>query len=285
MHLAAAWARRRGVPYLVTSESHPRAHGLLRRGAKRLLAGRLVRRASGWLPVSSRAEDLLVALGADRARCRHVPNAPDTERFAAARRDAAGRARTRAELAAGDAPVTLFVGRLVPAKGLDVLLEAAARVSPRPTLWVAGGGPLAEPLSVRAAALGLGPSVRFLGDASYDRVTALWGAADLAVLPSVHEPYGVSLHEGMAAGCAGLATEAVGAALDLIEPGVTGARVPAGDPAALAQAWGRLLADPARLARMGEAAAAKAASRGRDFAVRQTEDATLAAIAAAAAVR
>ncbi len=274
MHLAAAWARRRHVPYLLTSETHPRAQGFLAGRAKRALAGRLVRRASGWLPVSTRAQDLLVSLGADPARCWHVPNAPP-----GARSDGESAAEIRRSLGAGSGPVTLFVGRLVPAKGLDVLLEAAARVKPTPTLWVAGGGPLRGPLVKQAGDLGITSAVRFLGDTPYARVLALCAAADVIVLPSVHEPYGVALHEGMAAGCAALATDAVGAAVDLVQDGVTGRRVPPGDPEALAAAWSELLREPVRLAAMGDAAARKASERGIEFAVRQTEDAALAVLA------
>lgn len=278
MHLAAAWARRRRVPYLVTSETHPKAMRAFERGAKRILVGRLVRRASAWLPVSSRAQELLVSFGADPTRCRVVPNAPDTD--AIAKRDRSGRANLRRSLGAGEQPVTLFVGRLVPAKGVEVLLGAAALVSPRPILWIAGGGPLAAPLQERATRLGLGDSVRFLGDTAYDRVLDLAVAADVIALPSVHEPYGVSLHEGMAAGCAALATDAVGAAWDLVTDGVEGRRVPAGDPRALSSAWADLLADPARLRAMGEAASRRACERGIGFAARQTEDATIEATAA-----
>ena len=106
----------------------------------------------------------------------------------------------------------------------------------------------------------------------------LHAAADVVALPSVHEPYGVALHEGMAAGAAALATDAVGAAHDLVEDGVGGHRVPTGDPAALAVAWADLLRDPARLATMGRAAQAKALSRGTDFAADGLERGTLAAL-------
>src|SRR5213078_1568302 len=120
-----------------------RRHGRLRAAAKSTIAGRLVRGASAWLPVSSRAQALLEELGADPARCFLVPNAPDALRFAAARADEAARAATRREHgAAKSEPVTCFVGRLVVAKAVDVLLKAARRVTPTPVTWVVGAGPL-----------------------------------------------------------------------------------------------------------------------------------------------
>ena len=277
MHLAMGWARRRGVPYLVTSESHPRRHGLLRARAKAFVAGRAVRGAAGWLPVSSRAQDLLVSLGADPARCRLVPNAPDARRFAAARADVSARAATRARLGVGAEPVTLFVGRLIPAKGLATLLDAARLLAPRtPRLFVVGAGPLSKRLA---------GAMTLLGERGYDEIVALQAAADVSVLPSIHEPYGVALHEGMAAGCAGLASDAVGAAADLVEDGVTGRTFPAGDAAALVAAWSDLLADPARLQTIGAAASRRAIERGLDFTVEQTEAAAIEAASVHTAAR
>ena len=272
MHLAMGWARRRDVPYLVTSESHLRRHGFLRARAKALVAGRAVRGAAGWMPVSPLAQDLLVSLGADLARCHLVPNAPDARRFAAARVLATAR----------EAPTTLFVGRLIPAKGLSTLLDAARLLAPRtPRLRIVGGGPLGKTLAARIAREGLGGAVELLGERGYDEIVALAAASDVVVLPSVHEPYGVALHEGMAAGCAGLSSDAVGAAADLVEDGVTGRTFPAGDAAALASAWADLVSDRVRLASIGAAASKRAIERGLDFAVEQTEAAALEAAGAA----
>ena len=278
MHLAAAWATKHGVPYLVTSESHPRRHGRLRAAAKAAVAGRIVKGASAWLPVSSRAQALLEELGADPARCFPVPNAPDAERFARARADEAARAATRRELGTGPAePVTCFVGRLVAAKAVDVLLDAARRLPETPTLWLVGAGPLRRRLEARAKKEGLLPRMKFLGERGYDDVVRLLAAADVVVLPSAHEPYGVALHEGMAAGCAALVSDAVGAA-ELVEEGVSGHVVPAGDADALAAAWSDLVKEPARLLERGRRAQALARERGLPFAAASIEAGTAAAL-------
>jgi len=285
MHAASRWAARRGVPSLVVSESHLRPHRLaLRAWARDRVARPLVRRASAWLPVSSRAQALLTHLGADPARCFVVPNAPDAERFARARADGARRAAVRRELGIeGAEPVTVFVGRLIPAKAVDVLLDAASRLRPVPRTWIVGGGPLATRLHARAAALGLADRVRFLGEQPYPRVVELLAAADVVALPSAHEPYGVSLHEGMAAGCAALASDAVGAAADLVDA-ATGATFPSGDAAALATAWEALVRDPRRGATLGGAAAVRARARALPFAAAQVERAVDAALRAGPAV-
>lgn len=280
MHVASRWARARGVPSLVTSESHPRAHRFApRRWLRDRVARPLVARAHAWLPVSTRAQALLERLGAEPSRCFVTPNAPDVARFVAARADAARRLAVRARIGVlDDEPVVLFVGRLIRAKGVAVLLAALARLEPVPRTVLVGGGPLGPRLRARARSLGLEGRVGWLGEQPYARVVELCAAADVIALPSLHEPYGVALHEGMAAGCAALVSDAVGAAADLVEEGVNGHVVGAGDPAALAGALAELVSDRSRLCALGRAAQASAAARGRLFAAEQVERAVEAAL-------
>jgi glycosyltransferase involved in cell wall biosynthesis len=79
-----------------------------------------------------------------------------------------------------------------------------------------------------------------------------YAAADAFVLPSRSEPWGMVLNEAAAAGLPLVATEAVGAAHDLIEPGVNGFRVPVEDPAALAEVLRALASDEDLRRRAGE---------------------------------
>ena len=170
------------------------------------------------------------------------------------------------------------MGRLVAAKSVQVLLDAARRLLPEtPTLWLVGAGPLRRRLEAFASKEGLLPRVRFLGERGYDDVVRLLAAADVVALPSAHEPYGVALHEGMAASCAALVSDAVGAA-ELVEEGVSGHVVPAGDAEALAAAWADLTADPARLAERGRRAQERARERGLPFAADSIERGTAAAL-------
>ncbi len=145
-------------------------------------------------------------------------------------------------------PFLLTVARLHAQKGLDVLLEAAALLRRRPFRWVvAGEGKEHDALASRSRRLGVDDVVRlagFRGDA-----VGLMKSCDLFVLPSRWEGLPIVLLEAMAAGRPVVATR-VGGNTDLVVDGETGILVPPDDPAALAAAIERLLADPALAARI-----------------------------------
>jgi glycosyltransferase involved in cell wall biosynthesis len=176
-----------------------------------------------------------------------------------------GRARARAELGlAPDAFVALCLGRLVPVKGVDVLL-AAGRDLPGLTVLVAGEGPAGPRLAAAA-----GPATRFLGAvAGTDRARAL-AAADLLCLPSRVLPDGRTegaptvVLEAQAAGLPVVASR-VGGTPDLVRDGEDGLLVPPDDPAALRRALERVRAEPGLRARL--AAGARAVGPLRDWAV------------------
>lgn len=98
------------------------------------------------------------------------------------------------------APLTLFVGRLVPYKGVDVLLKALPHVPG--SLVIVGDGPLRGDLETLAAQLGLGGRVHFVGSVSRSDLVALLHAADVLALPSVtpNEAFGLVQLEAHACG-------------------------------------------------------------------------------------
>jgi glycosyltransferase involved in cell wall biosynthesis len=100
-----------------------------------------------------------------------------------------------------------------------------------------------------------------------------YAAADVLVLPSSHEPWGLVLNEGMCFGLPVIASDAVGAAPDLVRSGENGFVYPVGDVTALAAALRRLLADPAGRAAMG--------ARSREIVGRFSYDADVDGILAA----
>ncbi len=171
-----------------------------------------------------------------------------------------------------DEVVVLFVGAIVPEKGLLQLLQAIGSLQPRfPRLHllVAGGAALwatsddpaptgadAYSTAVRAAAAGL--RVTWLGVVPKARMRRLYGVADIFAFPSIwDEPFGMVNVEAMAAGLPVVAST-VGAVPEIVVDGETGLLAPRGDVAAFAAALAALIDDPERRARLGRAGRAHA---------------------------
>lgn len=194
-----------------------------------------------------------------RGRARVIVHGIDLSRSHAltAEREAV-RAEVRTELGVPDDELlVLTVANLRPEKGYDVLLDAARDVADRrlPVRFAAvGRGPLADELAARHRALGLGERFRFLGERS-DVIRLLVGC-DVFVLPSRQEGLPVTLMEATSTGTAIVAT-AVGGVPQVITDGVDGLIVPPGDPVALADAIGRVVAGPDLRRRLGAGAAAR----------------------------
>ncbi len=146
------------------------------------------------------------------------------------------------------------VGALVEQKGHALLVAAAPLVlqqMPHTTFVIVGPGPLEEALQARAAELGLGRRMVFLGQRS--DVPRLLGAFDLIAMPSLWEGMPYTLVEAMAVGAPVLGS-AIPGIVDLIEPGRTGRLVKLGSSEELAAAIVSALRDEGNSARMAEAA-------------------------------
>jgi glycosyltransferase involved in cell wall biosynthesis len=151
------------------------------------------------------------------------------------------------------------IAALEDRKGHAVLLDAIARLADvRLRVLCAGGGSRAAALAARRDALGLGDRVVFLGP--LDDVAGLLAAADVAVMPSLHEGLGVAALEAMAAGVPVVASR-VGGLPELVGADAAGVLVPPGDAAALAAALRRLAADRGAARALGTAGRARVGAR------------------------
>lgn len=147
-----------------------------------------------------------------------------------------------------------FAGRLVPEKGVHVLLDAMALLPAslaHVRLRIAGDGPERGALEARARSLGLADRVEFLGQLSRDAVERRFATAAVQVVPSVWcEPFGLVAVEAMARGTP-VVVAAAGALPEIVHDGRTGHVVPAGDAGALARRLSDVLRqDDAARARM-----------------------------------
>lgn len=168
-----------------------------------------------------------------------------------------------------DAFVVLFVGMLVPVKGLEVLLRALAGLrDPQLYLALVGGGPQEESLRQQAADLALSAQLRFAGSRPTDEVPTWMQAADLLVLPSFSEGRPNAVLEAQACGLAVAATR-VGGTPELVEDGVSGVLVESGDPEQLGAAIARLKANPEERRRLAEEGRRRAAGFSWEASARQ----------------
>jgi glycosyltransferase involved in cell wall biosynthesis len=151
-------------------------------------------------------------------------------------------------------PRIVWVGRLQTPKDPLTLVHALGRLRTPFEADFVGGGPLRRTLEREVERLGLGTSVRLLGDRR--DVPSLLARSDVFVLASRSEGLPLSILEAMAAGLPVVASS-VGGVPELVVDGETGLLVPAGDPERLAGAVGRLLADAALRRRLGEAGRAR----------------------------
>jgi glycosyltransferase involved in cell wall biosynthesis len=242
--IVACW--RTGTPVLVRGDSHlGTARSGLRRAAKEVAYRAFVPRFDGYLVVGELARDYLLHYGADPARMDRVPHFVDAEYFRA-RATASDRAATRASFGAGpDETVLLFAGKLLDVKRPSDLIEAAAVLRARGRavrVVVVGSGALEADLRAQASRLGV--PAHFAGFRNQSELPAYYAAADLLVLPSEGETWGLVVNEALACGTPAVVSDRVGCAPDLIvdaDAGRTGAVFPFGDPAALADAVERVI--------------------------------------------
>jgi glycosyltransferase involved in cell wall biosynthesis len=153
----------------------------------------------------------------------------------------------------------LVIGRMVPRKGVDTVVEAVATL-PDVELVIAGGpardaldrDPEVRRLRSLVDAAGIEGRTRFLGGVPQKDVPALIRGCSVVVTVPWYEPFGITPLEAMACGRP-VVGSAVGGLLDTVVPGQTGELVPPRDPVALARVLRRLLDEPARRAAYGEA--------------------------------
>jgi glycogen(starch) synthase len=168
------------------------------------------------------------------------------------RPDPAALARLRAEFAEPDERLVLLIGRLVYEKGFQLALEAMPEVIeavPGTRFLVAGSGTHEEELKQQAEELGLMEHGTFLGWIGDDVLHTLYALADLTVVPSIYEPFGLVALEAMASGCPCIVAD-TGGLREVVPHEEAGLRFAARDPEALAEVAIRVLSDPELEARL-----------------------------------
>jgi glycosyltransferase involved in cell wall biosynthesis len=236
------WARRQHLPFMAWVESTARdlrsRHFLVK-----WVKSKFMNRCDAFVVAGKSSFEYVKSLGAREDRIFTAPDAVDTDFFAeraqAVRADAA--ANRRALHVPGR--FFLFVGRLVPEKGVFDLLEAYRALAPDLRLEVGlvfvGDGPARTELQRRAAAIAPG-TIQVAGFAQREQLAAYYALADAFVFPTHTDPWGLVVNEATACALPVICSSVAGCVEDLVEDHWNGRVVPAGDVPRLACAMAEL---------------------------------------------
>ena len=241
------WGRRAAVAEGVARIFHVE-HNTRERYTRRRLAQAqaLMPYTEACIGVSEGVRTSLIERGFDPSKCIAIPNGIDLERFP----ESILKPWHERE------PAIIMASRFARQKDHETLIRAMALLKAQgltPKLYLAGGGKkrLEQKARTLTQQLGLQDSIQFLGNVS-DLPQRL-GAVQIFVLSTHWEGMPLALVEGMAAGCACVVSDVIGAR-EVIEPNVTGLRTSEADPESLAQALQKLLSDSLKAQTLGNAA-------------------------------
>jgi D-inositol-3-phosphate glycosyltransferase len=257
--VANALTEQWGVPHVAMfhtlAEAKNRHHPEEREPVSRIRAEAEVAAAADLIICATEGEmEMLTGdYGADPDRVTVVPCGVDTLRFRPMKRD---RVRCKLEIPDGE-PVVLFVGRIEPLKGIDVAVRAVAQLPDPARLLVVGGdnqdaGRKSELLAL-AAELGIESRITFLDAIPHADLPLYYNAADVCVVPSYYESFGLVALEAMACGVPVVASR-VGGLKETVIDGHTGYLVPWRCADSFAESLGILLGDEALRRKMGREA-------------------------------
>ena len=226
----------------LVSTIHATEYG--RRGGVFSDYNRMIHEIEVWLGSESKrviccshfmAEQVNKVLAVPYEKIRVIPNGIDPAIFT----NLKGVGEVRSRFAERGEKLVLFVGRLVVEKGVHVLLDAIPKVLQKveAKFVIAGDGYLRSEVVKRVAERGLGGKVHVTGYLDTDTIRRLFLAADVCVIPSLYEPFGIVALEAMAAGCPVVASD-TGGLSEIVEHEKTGVKVYPNNPDSLA--WGIL---------------------------------------------
>ena len=229
--LSMLYLRLRRIPFWMEVDG-----GLIRQdsGLKLAFKKLLVGSASGWISSGKATTEYLVHYGARRDRVREYPFSSLHEQdILSAVPTAREKVEIRRELGLEEGKMILSIGQFIHRKGFDVLLKAAAKLPSDVKIHIVGGEPTQEYLDM-CRDLGLS-NICFDGFMKKDTLIRYYQAADLFVLPTREDIWGLVINEAMAYGLSVITTDRCVAGLDLVEDGVNGYLVPVDDADALAR--------------------------------------------------
>ena len=238
--LAIEYLRSHHIPFLMEADGGiPRKD----RAHIRMLKRHFISSASGWLSSGKTCDDYFLSYGAVRDRIYRYPFTSLYRRDLLEKLpDRREKLRLREKHGITERHAVLSVGQFIPRKGFDILIQAAPALR-EAGIYIAGAKPPQDYLQL-CARVGA-RNVHFPGFHAKEEWKELYQAADVFVLPTREDIWGLVVNEAMANGLPVVSTDRCVAALELVENGKNGFLVPAEDPEAIAGAVKSVLRDDA----------------------------------------
>ena len=216
----------------------------------------IISHSDAFLVPGTRHKKYFVSLGASPEKVFIMPNVSN---ISVKEEDYVNKEKLKEELSIGNKKVVLYIGRLRKRKGVEYLVKAFAKLRKEKddsVLIIIGRGECRDELELLAKNLNIEDSVYFVGYVEDELLPAYYLLCDVCVVPSITygmaDPWVFIVNEAMYFGNPVIATDAVGAAFDMIKDGVNGFMVPEKDSAALYSAMKKIISDPVLEKKMGE---------------------------------
>ncbi len=272
---SAVWAKRRHVPFLLWAEStvrDQRSGGVLLESMK----SAFMKYCDGFIVAGASSFEYLRSFGLPEANIYTAPNAVDTDLFAQIAAATRGNSAFHRQDLGLPPRFVLFVGRLIPDKGVFDLLRSYGDLDPgvreELSLVFVGDGMARRELEKQAANIYPG-RVDVAGFLQRQSLARCYALADMFILPTHTDPWGLVVNEAMACGLPIICANVAGCVPDLVKNGWNGITFPAEDTAALTDAMMKLSSDNELRCEMGQ--------RGKERILRNSPEACACGIAEA----
>jgi len=250
-------AKLRGKPIIFWSEVWDwEKRKTLRRKLFLLLSKFIVSHSDAFLVPGTRHKKYFISLGASPEKVFIMPNVSN---ISVREGDYINKKKLKEELDIDDKKVVLYVGRLTKQKGIEYLIKAFSKVKKERNdivLAIVGRGKYRDELKLLSKNLNIKDSVYFMGYVENERLPPYYLLCDICVMPSITydqaDAWGFIINEAMYFGKPVIATDAVGAAYDMIKNGENGYMVPEKESDVLYEAMKKIISDPKLEKKMGE---------------------------------
>ncbi|BAY60603.1 group 1 glycosyl transferase [Calothrix brevissima NIES-22] len=222
---------------------------------KKMLLPRIFQLADIVMVTSTLGKQMIHSLGIAEQNIALTPYTVDNDRWISEANQVDVKAVRKQWNIPENATVLLFCAKLQHWKRPDDVLRAFAQADVHNSYLVfAGEGPLRAELELETDSLGLTDRVKFLGFVNQSHLSSMYRSADLFILSSDYEPFGLVVNEAMLCGCPVIVSDRVGSRYDLVKHGETGYVYPCGNIEALAKIIQEVLPDHECLQKVGTAA-------------------------------